>query len=228
MRISVTSNVRDVMRDLDDFAQNQVPFALSRAINTTLDRVQEEIREELEENFTIRRKQWARNSIKRGRGDFASKTKPQGAVRLESPGGGKHSDILGKFEEGGTKRPRDGRHLAIPDQARRGKTGIVAKSARPKAFNFRPEGTSGRLMEGDKRTFMIRNQDGTGGIYQRTGRGKRTGVRRLFGLTGSVRIERRLKFFHTAEHVIRTEFNEIFSEALDQAIRTGRPPRRRR
>lgn len=99
-------------------------------------------------------------------------------MQIEPPSGQRTADILAKFEEGGTKRPREGRHLVVPIEVRRTKTGVVSRVQRPRAFQFREVGQS---IVGLKRTFIIPGV----GIFQR--RGKRN-VRLLYGFESAVPI----------------------------------------
>lgn len=48
---------------------------------------------------------------------FATK-RLRAVVQIDPPGGARTSDILGKFEKGGIKRPRGGGHIAVPSTLR--------------------------------------------------------------------------------------------------------------
>ncbi len=222
--IRVTVKLSSALRSLDQVRQKQIPFATAKALNETALNVQKAERAQLEQGFKLRRRDWAFRNIKINRGDFATKSRLRAIVRIESPGGGARSDILGKFEDGGIKRPRMGSRIAIPGEVQRTKTGIVSKGLRPSALNFRPVGGNSRsnVMKGDKRTFLIRKPGGRGVILQRTGRGKRAGVRVLFFFRPSVRIDRRLRFHDTAVKTVQDTFNRNFGRAFAEAIRTAR------
>lgn len=237
MRVQVASNVQDVVGGLTDLERRQVPFALSQALNKTALEFQKQERKGIDEHFSLRRKSWAQRNVKIGRGDFATKKRLVATVRMEAPGDPSRSDVLAKFEAGGTKQPKDGGRLAIPDKARRGK-GVIPEKMRPKAFAFElvSKKAGVEVYKGDNRTFMIKRADGTGGIYQRTGKvtkgGKTAGrrrmregrdlnVRTLYRFTQSATIDSRLHFEATANGM-NARISHNFEEALAKAIQSGR------
>lgn len=216
----VSTNAAEVSGFLMELFADQIPFATARAINRTAIAFQAEERDRLTDRFTIRRP-WVLQGVKINRGDFATKTKPEAIVRID-PG----RDFLIKFEEGGTKRPRSGTRLAVPDEARRTKTGVVTRAQRPRAFGFveHGRGVKAVVYRGQKRTFMVLRHSGRGEIYQRYGRrGRGSGfVRRLFVFTPSVEVDARLEFEDTARRVVQTRFEDHFGEEFDRAVRTAR------
>ena len=141
-------------------------------------------------------------------------------------------EFLFKFEEGGTVRPR-GTRLAVPDEVRRGKTGVVSRVMRPRRLEFERWGSGPRaeVHRGKKRTFMIRRADGTGAIFQRLGRRGRKRIpgqrrpgklRMLFSFTPQAHIEPSLEFELTAQTVFTSTFASNFEASFDRAVRTAR------
>lgn len=247
--IGVEIDERPVKEALRSLHRDQVPYALAQAINKTGVQGQEKVRDRMAREFTQRRKTWMDRSIKIGRGDFATKQKLRAIVKVETPGAKDRSDVIAKFEDGGTKRPKDGRRLAVPDEVKRTGKGVISKTQRPKAFDFEligtgPDGT--QVFRGKKKTFMVKRPDGTGGIYQRTGRktGKRgrrradqgrrmvsdlfsrrtrdANVRTLYRFTPDAKIDTRLHFTETIEGVVKARFSRNFDEAFAKAIEGGR------
>ena len=89
--------------------------------------------------------------------------------------------------------------------------------------NLRKHGTSGRVLRGDRRTFLIRNSaGGGGGIFQRFGRKGSTDVRLLFALVPRVSITPDLDFLDNVTRVVDTRFADRFSLRFDEAVRTAR------
>lgn len=243
--INVEVDTETASRWLRGLYSSQIPYALMRAINKTALQVQVAERRDMDQEFSLRRKDWAHRNVKIRRDDFATKTKLQAIVRIEAPGDRSRSDILAKFEETTTKKPK-GSHIAIPVDVRTTTVGIVRKNQRPRSFDFVHWG--GNVWRGKDRTFMIRNPDGSGGIYQRTGRrgrkkkdgtrghgaGRRMAssvsshqdrdlnVRVLYRFTPLARIEKRLKFEDTARRVIVQVFDDNFAEAFRRAVETAR------
>ena len=134
---------------------------------------------------------------------------------IDPPGGQKRADIIAKFETGGQKRARDGRHLAIPVDVRRTKVGVVSRRNRPKSFRFK---RVGRSIRGERRTFIIPGV----GIFQRVGRRKNSRIRLLFTFKTQVPIDRRLDFIANAERVVQQMFDKNFDRAFDRAISTAK------
>lgn len=239
MEIEIDS--KPLTRFMEDFALRQAPYALSQSLNDTAKLFQYRQREHMHGIFTVRRKAWVDNSVKIRPEDFATKRKLVATVRIESPGNGNRSDILGKFETQTVKRPQ-GTSLAIPVGARRNSSDIVPQSARPKAFKFKEVGGSRmaghashtnkrmrrgvlrgalKVYEGEKRTVMIRNAQGQGVILQRVGKGKRAGMRLLFTLAPKARLTPNLNFVTNAREAV-TRFADFFRARFAEAMSTAR------
>lgn len=215
--ITVDTNavqISDFMRSL--FA-DQVPFAVSTAINRTARDFQDAQRDLMRDRFTIRRP-WVLQGVKINRGDFATKTKLEARVHIDPA-----RDFLVKFEEGDTKRPR-GSRIAVPKEARRTKTGVVSRSQRPRALRFVQHGEGARAVvyRGEKRTFMILRPGGRGEIFQRFGRRGRGALRLLFSFTPEAETPEALDFEDTARRVVATRFGAHFSTAFDSAAASAR------
>lgn len=239
--ITVEVDTETASRWLRGLYASQIPFALQRAINKTALQAQTRVRELMGSDFTLRRRDWALKNVKIRREDFATKAKLQAIVRMEAPGDGSRTDILAKFEKSGVKKPHDGGRLAVPVDVRTSRVTIIRKNERPRSLDFVHKG--GVVWQGKKRTFMIRKPDGTGGIYQRTGKkgtkrrrgeGRRLAsdvvtrrtrdmnVRILYRFTPLARIEGRLHFEDTARRVILQVWDANFAEAFEHAMRTTR------
>src|SRR5690606_21849287 len=114
-------DVKDLTRGLSYLERQQIPFATSLALNETAKRAQGEQRKGMARHFTLRRKQWADRSVKIQ--PFSNKRTLAVTLKIDPPGG--KADIFSKFEDGGTKTPKDGKRLAVPDEVRRSKVGVV-------------------------------------------------------------------------------------------------------
>ena len=136
-------------------------------------------------------------------------------MSIDPPGGERTSGILAKFERGGTKRPRDGRHLTVPVEAKRTKAGVVSRRNRPKALRLK---RVGRAVRGEKRTFIVPGV----GIFQRVGRKGNSRVRLLWSFKTSVPIDRRLDFIRNAERTVERVFDANFDRAFDRAVATAK------
>lgn len=204
---------------LSDLQQRQIPFAASKALNATALDVQAAERRRLREVFTLRREQWADQSIKITH--FAKKSEPWATIAISPPGasGASRADVLGKFEMDTSKRSIAGRHVAIPIDARRNKRDIITKANRPGALNLRQVGN--RII-GDKRTFLVKTAGGREFILQRTGRGARSSIRALFMLVDQVKLTPDLHYRLTAQATIDRVWERHFLTWLEQALATAR------
>lgn len=215
--------------------ERQLPFATARALNDVAVGFQQDERAVIQREFTIRRP-WVLQGVKINRGDFATKTKPEVTIRIDPS-----RDFLGKFEQGGTRVPRQGhKGLSVPLAARRNLATVIPRGMRPKAFNFKALSTKGgkRILKGDKGTFLIQKADGSGVILQRKGRkvavSKRhhgplmKGQRRdyalvtLFVLRPRTPVPADLHFVDTAYKSFRMRWPSSFTKWWNESVRTAR------
>jgi hypothetical protein len=233
---------KEVASWLKALNRQHLPRATANGINKTLLAAQAEIRKRMEREFTLRRVDWAKRSVKMTKFGKVGPGIIEGRLAVESPGGGKRSDVLAQHEEAGEKKPRDGGRLAIPDPTLTTQgTKVIPKAKRPKAFQFTPwgKGPSAAVSIGKNRTFLVKKAGGLGGIYQRTGRktrGASRGARRmasdietrntrdvnirpLYRFTASAPIEERLHFTDTGRAVVDSHLARNMAEALEEAIR---------
>jgi len=210
--LDIEFDSRDTQRWLGGMAR-QTPFALSVAINDTLKDAQKVQRAHQRRVFTVRRPRFIEQAVKIK--PFATKRTLTGTMSIDPPGGKRTADILTKFESGGIKRVRDGRHLAIPVEARRTKAGVISRRNRPRGFKFK---RVGRAIRGERRAFIIPGI----GIFQRVGRRRDSRIRMLYRFKRSVPIGRRLDFIANAERVVQQQFDKNFDRAFDRAVATAK------
>lgn len=171
---------------------DQMPYATERALNQTANSVQKEIRLGIKERFTLRREDFILRTVKIEKGNRATKANPQVIVGID-----RTRDVLAKFEDGGTKAPIDGSHIAIPINVRRSKTDIIPKSERPR-----------QLLE-------RRNVKKFATTIVRFVRG--AGRSLLYVLKPAVKIDNRLRFERTAHEVIDREWTDNMRYWFDRA-----------
>jgi len=245
MIIHFRAHTDPVSQALRSLYRDQIPFATSKAINATLVDGQRAQRQHMRRAFTLRRPGFADRSIKIRGGDWATKRRLKGIIRVETPGGGARNDVFTQHEPGGDKHPLSGTRLAVPQGGLR--VGVIPRNKRPKSYLFERMGgkqaTARFVYRGRGRTWMIRNPDGSGGIYQRVGAKatkRRPGagrrlvsdrdtrktrdmhVRVLFLFTPLARLERRLAFVDTVTRTARKEYPKRFQEEFHKAIQTAR------
>lgn len=112
--LSLTVDIENAAPVLSAIAglSSQLPYITSRAINATVNDVQTAIKASLHDDFHLRHAVYVENTVYRQPGqDFATKTKLEGAVRINPA-----RDILAKFELDTEKTSISGHALAIPVQ----------------------------------------------------------------------------------------------------------------
>lgn len=201
MHLDIRSNMRAVQRGLNDAARKQVPFATSLAVNEVLGDVktnwEKRMKRRLEEPtpFTMRGV-----AIKR-----STKRALRGTVRIKPI----QAAYLATLEEGGTRRPK-GRAILVPVRQQLNKYGNMPKGAVGRAL-ARPTVFSGKPGKGRP-----------GGIYQRTGRGGRKGLKLLVHYTSRSRYRATLGLMPAARKTADARMPGAFFRAMQRALRTAR------
>ena len=210
--VNISVDVGPLVQYLTDLQSEQIPFAVSRAINDLALEVQTSIQEGMKQRFIIRR-DWVLRGVKISH--FSSKKESPIHATVEiSP----DRYFLPRFEDGGTKTPRSGPNLAVPtDSVRGSRQNIIPGSMRPKAFGFQTSTTKrgATQIKGNQRTFIIPDL----GIFQRTG--PKT-LRLLYRFFKSVPIPMSLHFHDSATKVINARFVDIFRKRLAEALATAK------
>lgn len=184
----------------------QAPFATSRALNAVANHAQADIRQGIQQRFTLRRPQFVLNTVKINREDRATKTKLDVTVRIDP-----ERNILAKFEKGGTKQAKDGRHIAIPTtNLRRTKADIVQRTQRPRALLGSRGAEKGRIFKT------------AAGIFQRIGLRAAQTTRLLYVFATSVRIKPTLGFEASATRAVQRTWVDEMTKAFADAERTAR------
>jgi len=210
LRIQVDSI--PVQRQLSALEQTQLPFASSLALNNLAKKAQDNIRAHFRQVFTLRRPEFIE---KQGVKIFRFATKRDPVVEF---GVGPLADFLTKFEPGGA-RPKRSQHIAIPVDVRRNKRDIITRGNRPRPLIQRlgkKKGAGGVFRVTDERQGLTR------GIYQRTGRKGRGGIKLLFALENTAQIPASLQFERIAKETAEREWPAIFEAALGEALRRAR------
>jgi len=191
-------------KEVEDFLAampGKAHFGASMGLNRTANEIQDEIRAGLDNRFTLRRADFVKKTIYRKPGeDFASKNKLNAAVRVHD-----ERDFLAKFEKGGTKTPRTGKALAIPQGGvRRNKRDIVTKS----------QGVRALLAAG--KAFIKGDA-----VFQRIGRGKARRPILAYLFRRSVKIPDSLRFEETARKVADNRLAANVAGAIEVELSRG-------
>jgi len=216
MSFEIKTNAPEIAATIRALAGDQIPFAIAYGVTRTAWNAVDAQREGMEDRFTIRRK-WVLRGVRVTK--RAEKSDGEAHVAILPDRG-----FLVRFEDGGTVQPEKASRFAVPQEAKRTGTGVLRKNQRPRSFNFKKWGSGpvADVYRGDRRAFLIRKKDGTGGIYQRYGRSGRTRVRQLFSFTPDAQLEALLQFEPTAREVVAERLAPNIDEGLDRALGVGR------
>lgn len=247
MTVSIQVNASGALLMLAQ-AQEQLPYAMSVALNRVAIDGQKAEQARLRQAFTLRREQFVIRGIKIEKLDRATKTTWRVVISIPAA-----QDFLSKFEEGTPKVPRQGKWLWIPN-SNVFKNKIINRGdpLHPKNLHFHK--SKGGQLQGDQRTFMIKSKAGKPIVVQRvdqglkkgsaaimramtldnvhTGMGPRMkkqkaisrtgGTRLLYTLVSKVSTPVRLEFVNTITREVMRTWPERMNEAVRQALRTAR------
>lgn len=198
----ITADFAELERALTDIPRKQLPFAMARAINDAAADVKLAEERQLE-RMLDRPTPFTKRGIYVRRANKAGLTAEVGVKPVQR----RYLDLQAR---GGVRRPKR-RALVIGVGLRRNKYGNIAKGAVRRA-------------EGGGRTFVVRPSSKSSlppGVYRRTGRGGRGGLKMLAAFEPSARYSARLPYqataFRTAKAVIEGHLNRRIKEAIATA-----------
>ncbi len=196
---------------LEAVAMNELPFAVAKGLTKTAQDVQAKVIAGLPSRFTLRTKWYQPNTPYGFKIEKATKTNLVAKVYTRAP-------WMQLQETGGVKQV-SGKRLAVPFLERKGirpgvvfgvkrtKRDLIMKSQKPQAL-----GSRAFIMKGKKGDLLA----------MRTGRGKRSILRILYGLEPKANIKARLRFAETAKQVVDQGWRRNIEDAIAYALRTSR------
>ena len=203
--IQIHVDPREALTYLQRVSQ-QAPFAVSLALNKVGNHAQSAVRDGIKRTYTLRREQFVLNTVKINREDRATKTKLDTTVRIDP-----ERNILAKFEDGGLKQARGGRHIAIPTtNVRRTKTDVVQRSQRPRTLLDSKAAGKGKVFKTPA------------GIFRRIGSRGASVVRALYLLRDVVRIRPTLNFKRNATDAVQRTWRDEMTAAFIKAEQSAR------
>ncbi|WP_119157440.1 hypothetical protein [Caldimonas tepidiphila] len=251
MKITITSNVEDVIKRLDDVGRKQIPFAAARALTATA-RLIVDVEQKVMDSVFVRPTSYTLNSL------FvqpATKAKLEAVIRPKdaAAGGRSASAWLAPEVTGGPRRekgferalrsagilpagmyvvPGAGAQLDAYGNWRRAHVNAVlvdmrlagVKAVANRVAKARAKDAA-RARARQSRYFVLAQQDGElePGIYERRRTGFGTAVRPVAVFVPSLpSYRRRFPFYQVAERVANKEFPGHFRRALDEAVGSSR------
>ena len=151
MSINVTSNVSAVAKALDAFGKNQMPFAMSQALNDAAFAVRKDTIERVwPSSITQRNPAFMKAMLMPIRGDNRATKRRLRSIVQNHPTGKRNKDYLQRLAVGGIKRP-NGNNLAIPanDMPMRARGGVTARN-RPRNVLNMPKVFKNKLPNGQE------------------------------------------------------------------------------
>lgn len=204
LRVAFKTNVHELVDWLETMGTKQVPFATAKGLTMTARDVRDVVRADLPKHFTLR-SHWLEQGIR-----FIPAEKRDWPHQKAYAG--TRDQFLELQETGGKKRPAKGaRNVAIPTAAsvaRRGSSGRLPKSAKPRAILDRP---TGYVEDRAIRRRLPKNRPGTATLA-------------LFLLRPDATIKPRFQFQKTAEATVLRVYAKNFREALQGALTAPKRP----
>jgi hypothetical protein len=197
--MNIQSNIKQAVAKLQRITDaKQLPFAIARALTVTARDVQDEVRNNLAQRFTLRNN-WVRQGIQIQR---ATKQNLEAMVFSRDA-------FMGLQEVGGAKSPL-GNYLAVPTSlVRRTPKDMIRKADRPKSL-----GNKAEVIEFMGRKWLALKRS-------RKGRNKND-LRLMYLLVPRADIEPRLKLRDDGLRVSQAVFQRRLQESLELALRTAR------
>lgn len=249
LNLDFNVNLRNTDQSLGELVTRQMPFALSLAMNTTMEDTRQAGRNQVRSQFTLRTPQSEKFlslgvaiPTKAKKGNLRTTLEVGGSFNL---GKSARYTKLAQFEQGGVRsgggilgnnriRVFDGVEL-IPYQK------PTARALYPANLGLQQRrliggGMSEAGLQGKRRTFVVRTGPKTGTVLQRTGKrsgeakgaGTRKGQRfdpklvRLFRIRPQVTIRARHWLLPVAGMVWDKRFTSNLDRALEYALRTAK------
>ena len=194
--------LNEIVKELDDLAKKQLPFAIARSLTMTASDARKKIIQEMPMRFTIRTG-WL--TSKYGpRVEMATKQNMSAKVFITAPW------IIG-FEKGEIRTP-EGKFFTIPtENVRRTKRDLIAKTMKPSYL----------LHQAKRKAFFVNTKVGLKVIAQRVSK-KRYPLKIMYYLVPKAKITPRLFFEQTCRGIVYENWRKNFDIALDEAIRTAK------
>jgi hypothetical protein len=206
--------------------RSQVPYAISVALNTTANDAQAAIRQTLNGHFTLRREAFIKQTIYRGRDDFAKKDRLVATVRVNPA-----RDVLAKFETDTEKRPRRSNKIAIPVFRQETPKKVIGKNdprSLPRVMalidqqggkEVGPFKKAQRKAKARQSFYLLTSKRGDRYVMERTGP---ENTRVLYAFRRRVPIKPVLRFRATANAEAERKWEQNVSAAINRAIETMR------
>lgn len=207
--ISVSApNIDAIVKDLDDLAKKQVPFATALALTRTAIEAREHLRGGLSDYFTTR-STWVARSIQADRAEKKDLNPTARVGSLYAP--------MALHAVGGSKTSESG-DVGVPVAARANKS----QRTRPAQFPARLAAKRGFFIAPFSRAPFRVGQGPNVGVFERVGEKRRGGLKLWWVLKQEVAIKQDWPFERDAVRVVEAALLDNFVAALEFARRTAK------
>jgi hypothetical protein len=218
--ISISGEINgaeQVIGNFSSLANNQIPYALSRAINACAQKSQSAIINQMPSIFHIRNN-WIQKGV---RVQYSSKSNLVARVYDKDW-------FMGLQETGGTKAPISAKHEYVPGAAIRSNDSLISRSNRIGALIQKMKAAGEQHPTGKRRgrkskpvPFIINLSSGKRALVQRESKAAYP-LRVLYIFEPDVKVKPVFNFYKTVRDVVYSIFPAEFKEALIEAIRTAK------
>lgn len=200
--LSVKMDISAADKMIQTVAEKQLPFAFAYTLTLTANDARQEIVRTLPQKFTLRTGWWKPFTYY---GFNVRPAKPRWLVAEIYT----RAYFMHYHEEGGIKRPAEGKTIAVPTiNVRRIKSQRITKSKRPPAM----------LRQAVRPGFILRTSSGPV-LFRRITKRQMSAQ---YVLTKQARIQPRLAMHDTANRILQQRLYINFDKAFTEAIRTAR------
>jgi len=206
--------------------EEQLPFAMSLAINKTMTIIRDAFRDDMQAKLNLRRIAFNLNAVRVKPGDFASKKQLYSILSIDAT----LAPHLARLVTGKDHVAINGKkYLPMPNFKIFGNNIITDRN--PLAIKNLHLHQTPRGLQGDNRTFLVQKQGKAPVILQRTakaGKGRKkgtdkdTGNRVLYVLIQKSRTPKKIDLLPIAKRVVGEVFNEQIRQAVERAVKTSR------
>lgn len=248
MNIDIRADVKQVQAELRAIGR-QAPFAVALGVTRTTQDAQRAMQARMPQVFQLRgTERLFRSAVKM---TSATKSKPEGAVRIQGPetpkgpdarvsriilrhedGGQQRSDAMYRLETGTLKSlgfflPAKGLRSAnaqVPRKLYPRNIGVSSRRDASGESAFATSRKGRKVTRGGTQRELSYFVSSRGGVYERRVFGTRSAVRLLWWLRPQISLRPRLGFFDTVERVMDERYRPNLLAAIDEALRTARAP----
>jgi hypothetical protein len=230
--LTYSDNIGEIIKNLNHLEKEQLPFAMSRAINRTTFEARDVVLQRMGRRFTVRERSLQSKGGGRRALFVEASNKKQRVIQAKV---GTPFWFFEDQEVGGTRTGKSGHGAWLPGlgaRTRNSKEGRVAsrykKSKVREALKEAGKYPRSRRSKNNKKAyakqkpFVANLKSGKRGVFIRKRRNSRLPIALLYTVTKSFRVAPRWHFREAIENLSDKKLRAYFIEEMQQALRTSR------